>query len=289
MAMDFGLERWSLAAHLAQAGFDCFALDLRGHGASRRSRAGAPRIWTFDDYVRHDVPAALDAVRAATGSDRVLWVGHSQGGLIGMAACALYPDRLAGVVALGAPAFFPAGDHLKLFARFGFLFTGRLNRFVAGCVAPWAGYWHPPVSQIAINGRNVTRPVLRRILVNVVENISPGVLLQVGSWITNDTFAALDGAVDYREALARCRQPALFVAASDDRIAPPAVVESAAAAWGGPAEVAHVGIASSACCDYGHSDLLFGRSAPEEVFPRVAAWLERQAAPAPAVERGGSA
>jgi hypothetical protein len=42
-----------------------------------------------------------------------------------------------------------------------------------------------------------------------------------------------------------------------------------------------VGVAASACCDYGHSDLLFGRSAPEEVFPVVAAWLGRHTAPAP--------
>src|SRR5512142_662756 len=34
-SLDSGMERYSLAAHLARAGFDCFALDLRGHGASR--------------------------------------------------------------------------------------------------------------------------------------------------------------------------------------------------------------------------------------------------------------
>jgi pimeloyl-ACP methyl ester carboxylesterase len=280
MSMDFGLERWSLSAHLAKAGFECFALDLRGHGASHRSRSGAPLTWTFDDYVRLDVPAALDAVRRATGQDRVLWVGHSQGGLIGMAACALYPERMAGLVALGSPAFFSAQDPLKLFARFGFLLTGRLNRFLARCLAPWSGYWHPPVSQIAINGRNVTRPVLQRVLANVVENISPGVLVQFGRWIVSDSFAAEDGALDYRAELARCLQPALFIAASADRIAPPAVVELAAGAWGGPTEVVNVGVASSACCDYGHSDLLFGRAAPEEVFPRIADWLRRHAEPA---------
>ena len=35
-ALDFGVERYSLSAFLARAGFDCFALDLRGHGGSRR-------------------------------------------------------------------------------------------------------------------------------------------------------------------------------------------------------------------------------------------------------------
>jgi len=273
ISMDFGLERWSLSAHLARAGFDCFALDLRGHGASRPARAGAPRSWTFDDYVRLDVPAALDAVRTATGAERVLWVGHSQGGLLGMAACALYPDRVAALVALGSPAFFGAQDPLRLFARFGFLFTGRLNRFLARCFAPWSGVWHPPVSEVAINGRNVTRPVYRRVLANVIENISAGVLGQFARWIATDTFTSLDGSIDYRAALACCRQPALLVAAAADRIAPPRVVERAAVAWGGRAEVAIVGLASSACCDYGHSDLLFGRQAPEEVFPIVARWL----------------
>jgi pimeloyl-ACP methyl ester carboxylesterase len=279
-SMDFGLERWSLAAHLARAGFDCWALDLRGHGASRRTR-GAPRRWTFDDYVRLDVPAALDAVRAATGAARVFWVGHSQGGLIGMAACALHPDRVAALVALGSPAFFGAQDPLKLFARVGFLFTGRLNRFLARCFAPWSGFWHPPVSQVAINGHNVTRPVYRRVLANVIENVSSGVLAQFTRWIATDTFASMDGAVDYRAALAHCRQPALFLAAADDRIAPPAVVKQAAAAWGGDAEVQIVGLASQACCDYGHSDLLFGRRAPDEVFPRVSAWLAQHAEAGP--------
>lgn len=288
--LDFVLERWSLSAHLSAAGFDCFALDLRGHGASRPVRRGAPRTWTFDDYLRLDVPAALEAVRAATGAPRAFWVGHSQGGLLGMAACALYPLRVAGLVALGAPAFFGVQAPLKLFARFGLLFTGRLNRFAARCLAPFSGYWHPPVSEAAINGRNVTRPVYRRVLVNVVENVSRGVLRQFARWIASDAFASVDGTVDYRAALGRCEQPALFVAGAGDLIAPPAVVEQAARAWGGDATVLTVGVAGSACCDYGHSDLLYGRSAPEEVFPHVRDWLLAHASaagsPGPAGEEG---
>ena len=273
MSLDFGLERWSLAAHLSRAGFDCFALDLRGHGAARPARPDAPRSWSFDDYLREDVPAALDAVRAATGVSQVAWVGHSQGGLLGMVACATYPARVAALVSIAAPAFFDVQNPLQLLTRLGFLVSGRWNKFLARTLAPWSGYWHPPVSQIAVNGYNVTRPVLRRVLANVVENISPGVLRQFGQWIATDTFAAADGAVDYRAGLPGCRQPALFVAAEADRIAPPSVVARSAAAWGGPNELLRIGVAGKACCDYGHSDLLFGTNAPEEVFPRVSAWL----------------
>src|SRR3990172_6019586 len=81
--------------------------DGRGRGPLRRdagrlAHPGAPRRWTFDDHVRLDVPAALAAVRAATGAAAVHWVGHSQGGLIGMAASAAFPERVASLVALGA-------------------------------------------------------------------------------------------------------------------------------------------------------------------------------------------
>ena len=104
-----------------------------------------------------------------------------------MVACATYPARVAALVSIAAPAFFDVQNPLQLLTRLGFLVSGRWNKFLARTLAPWSGYWHPPVSQIAVNGYNVTRPVLRRVLANVVENISPGVLRQFGRWIATDT------------------------------------------------------------------------------------------------------
>jgi predicted alpha/beta hydrolase len=121
------------------------------------------------------------------------------------------------------------------------------------------------------------------VLVNVVENISPGVTRQFAHWISTDTFASVDEAVDYRGAMVHCRQPALFVAAELDRIAPPAVVEHAARIWGGEKVVVRIGVAGKASADYGHSDLLFGKNAPDEVFPRIRDWLLAHSAPVAAV------
>ncbi|MFQ5541089.1 MAG: alpha/beta hydrolase [Candidatus Paceibacteria bacterium] len=76
---------------LAQRGYACHALDLRGHGKSGGTVEGA----TMQDYV--------DDVRTAvTGLDinRPVIIGHSMGGLVGLMYGAQHPT--AGIAALDA-------------------------------------------------------------------------------------------------------------------------------------------------------------------------------------------
>lgn len=281
-ALDFGVERYSLSAFLARAGFDCFALDLRGHGASRK---GPTRRWDLDTYLREDIPAALDAIRAATGEPRVLYVGHSQGALLGMAACALYPERIHALVALAAPAHFDAQERLRVLVKLRHLPVGGFVRLASRLVAPFSGYWHPAVADLAINMRNVERAVYRRMLSNALENLHPGVLAQFATFVREDSFRSMDGALDYRALLAESRQPALFVSAEKDGLAPPAVVESAFRRWGGPKRYWSCGR------DYGHGDVLVGRNSPEVVFPIVRDFLLEQSVevtPAPRAAAGAA-
>jgi pimeloyl-ACP methyl ester carboxylesterase len=264
-AFDFGVERYSVAAFLARAGFDCFVLDLRGHGRSRR---GPTRGWTLDTYLAEDLPAALEAIRAATGEEQVLYVGHSQGAILGMALCALRPARVAALVALGGPAFYPGAlPRLRRLVRLRRLGLARHLRFLARMMAPFSGVWHPAEVELAINTRNVERSVYRRLLVNALENLHPGVLDQFDAFLREDAFRSVDGKVDYRALLPACRQPALFVSAEKDGLAPPEVVEAAFRAWGGPKRYWSCGR------DYGHTDVLLGRNAPEVVFPVIRDFL----------------
>jgi pimeloyl-ACP methyl ester carboxylesterase len=264
LALDFVVERHSLAAFLASAGLDAFALDLRGHGGSRPGPR-APLRWTLDDYLERDVPAALDAVAAATGEHQVLWVGHSQGALLGLAAAARFPNRVAGVVALAPPIRLGGrADHLRalpVMARW------RLARAGARLAAPFAGLWQPRAADLVVRPQEMERPVYRRLLMNVIEDLPVGVVAQFERFVREDRFGSMDGAHDHREGLARCRQPALFVAAPEDGLAPPEVVEEAHRRWGGEKAllVAPAGV--------GHTDLLLGRRAPEWLFPAVRDWL----------------
>ncbi len=271
-AFDFGLERYSVSAFLARSGFDCFALDLRGAGGSRR---GPTLRWNLDTYLREDLPATLDAIRRATGEEQVLFVGHSQGAILGMAACSLFPSRIRAFVALAAPAHFDVQERLRKLIVLRHLGGGRFLRLLARLVAPFSGYWHPAPFDLSINMGNVERRVYRRILANAIENLQPGVLEQFAAFVHEDSFRSMDGATDYRGLLPTCRQPALFVSAEKDGIAPPAVVEAAFRLWGGPKRYFECGR------DYGHVDMLLGRNAPEVVFPAIREFLLEHSEDAP--------
>src|SRR5947208_1504647 len=155
--------------------------------------------------------------------------------------------------------------------RFSFLATGR-HRWLVRAVSPIAGLFHPSWGQFAINTRNVDARVYRQLMNNVVEDISPGVLTQFLKWARTDVFVSEDGKVDYRGGLASAKQPALFIAGERDLLAPPASVRPGFELWGGEKEFIEAN-------GYGHSDLIFGRHAPEEIFPLVSDWLLKRSSP----------
>lgn len=280
--MDSGLEEFSLAAHVARAGFRTFSLDLRGHGDSRRSPRGAGSDqWNFDHYVEEDVPAALDAIRRETGEEQVLWVGHSLGAVTGLVSCQLHPERIAGIVAIAGAMGFDANGPLARYMGLGVLVDGRFNRTLARMVAPYAGLAHPAAGELAINGRNVDRTVLQRLLVNGIENVPAALFVQLADWVTKDACRSADQSRDYRAGLAACRQPALFLAAPRDHLAPPGVVRRSFDLWGGAKEYVEFGLEAGHSADYGHTDLLVGTRAPREVFPVVTDWLIAQGRPTP--------
>jgi predicted alpha/beta hydrolase len=71
------------------AGWRTLAFDFRGHGESTcagRSPTPEERPWGYDDLVRGDLPAVVDAARVRWPNDRLIVVGHSLGGHVALAA-----------------------------------------------------------------------------------------------------------------------------------------------------------------------------------------------------------
>lgn len=98
-----------LAEALLARGIATVRIDKRGMFASAGAVAD-PNAVTIPDYVA-DTAAWVAATRKATGASCVWLIGHSEGGLVALAAAQELPD-LCGLVLVAAPGR-PLGDVIK--------------------------------------------------------------------------------------------------------------------------------------------------------------------------------
>jgi len=278
---------YGLAQYLAEAGRDCWVISLRGHGGSDRPsrRNGLRWGFSFDDHLRFDVTAALEAVARKTGARRLQWVGHSMGGMLAYALGGTPHEELlaGGVVAVGSPASFSDQPYLRRLARLGVFLARRTRipqRWVTRMIAPFMGFFDLPFSELAVKPKSMDGRVVRRLQAWAFEDISSGVMRQFHDWIANDVFRSLDGAVNYHDRMRAFRAPVLLIAATADLLAPPACVKRAFELLGSEDKTLRiVGRAHGTREDYGHGDLLLGKAAPEEIYPMIEAWLADHATP----------
>ncbi|HEY8086856.1 MAG TPA: alpha/beta hydrolase [Polyangiaceae bacterium] len=272
----------SLSRHLAGRGYVVFALDLRGHGHSEHpTRGGARRFgWSFDDYLLHDVPAAIEYARRASGASAVHWVGHSMGGLLAYAHLARGGSRdLCSVTAIGSSLDYSgaaSGFHallplLSLLDHVPFVPIGLLGRVTAGLV----GRVETPFQRFNVWRSNVDPEHWRRVSRRGFHAVSPPVMAQLASAMQPGGLRSRDGSTAYLEGLARATAPVLAIAGDRDAQCPPEAAERTLAALGSSRRELRVfGPEQGHADHYGHFDLIIGRRARAEVFPSIDAWID---------------
>jgi pimeloyl-ACP methyl ester carboxylesterase len=275
--MDLG-PRLSLARFLAERNFDVWVLELRGAGLSRSRDATreAGSSWSFDDHVHRDVPAAIALVLAETGQERLHWVGHSYGGMVAYAYLGLRLDsRIASLCTVGSPAGFLGHSRLRLVWPVLYvlgLFPTLRTRAFAGAGIPF--YIGLPLSYMTHHGRNITARDVRRAMANLVEPISSKTLRHLSRWLRTRQFTSYDGRTDYLALMRRVTTPTFLLAGAGDALAPPETVRAGFDSLGASQkELVVLGREQGTEHDYGHGDLLIGYRAAEEVYPRIASWL----------------
>jgi predicted alpha/beta hydrolase len=277
--LDF--DDYSLARRLAERGFEAFVLEVRGIGLSEASRREKAK-YTFDDFANRDAPVALlEAMRRAE-SPRAFWVGHSMGGMIGyVLGEGDSAPKLAGLVAIASPATWSHQQYLLPLARLAkrlAAFTWLDRRTVYAALAPLAGHFQPKAARLIARTENIDGRVARRLVAHNTAPIHPGVIKQFADWIERDRFSSADGERDYRAGLSHFRAPVLLLVGSDDRMAPPAAIAEVNERIGSADKtLLFFGTPHGHSADYGHGDIVFGRRAPEEVFPHIVRWLESHA------------
>lgn len=236
----------ALAEHLQEQGFDCWILEWGGHGDSR---AASSRN-NFESAAFNDTPTAIDYVLKETGHSQINWVSHSGGGhlpLMYLARSPQYQNKLAGIVAIGAQATDGALD-----------FSAKCRALVLWGITLVLGNTPKAIVSVGTEGE----PTL--------------LLAQWSRWNLSKKWKGVDG-FEYMPALKHIKIPALIIAGANDDIAPPTGCRKFFDALGGEGNSWLLcGTANGFSKDYSHGQLIRGRAATAEVFPRVSHWLIEQ-------------
>jgi pimeloyl-ACP methyl ester carboxylesterase len=275
-------EPYSLAHAFADAGFEVYSLDWRGAGDSRPPRELGRFDFDADDLILQDSPAVLDLVLRETEAEELFWVGHSLGGLVGYAVLG-GPEggRLRGLCAIGAPVYFHYPRWLAVLMRACTLLAWPIafrQRLLSLACAPFVGHLSLPLSDVLVNPKAIAPKVLRSIYANLIDSMGYRLLRQLDDWTRNDRFCSRDAATDYRARLSAIQRPVLVLGGTRDGLAPPAAIKAQAALLGSADKTVMLfGRENGDQLEYGHGDLLFGRGAPSEVYPRIVSWVAERA------------
>lgn len=186
--------------YFAGLGYPSHAWDQPGYGESP----------VVDPYDLEQVSAALQRLVAALGGEPVVLVGHSMGGLVAQEAYVRHPEIVRALVLCFTSPAFAGGD--SEFTR----------QFIAARIAP-------------LDQGQGMADIARRLMPTMKGSVSDpaGLALaeKIMAGVPPDTYrkaVKLLTTFDRRRELAGIRVPTLLVAGSDDRTAPPKVMEKMA-------------------------------------------------------------
>jgi len=179
-----------LASVLADAGLEVWRADLRGHGASGPVPS-AGGSWSYDDLVRRDLPALVDAAGARGGP--VVVVGHSLGGHVA-AAAATEGVPIGALVLLAANVWLPSQEPSR---------RRRLAKHVA-------------IRGFAVSVRPRGYFPARRLRMGPADESAPYVRDLCRFWF-EDRWSSGDG-TDWWAGLRRVRARVLAIAGAGDRL-----------------------------------------------------------------------
>ena len=266
----------SLARHLAEAGYDVFIPHLRGVDAPAANSFG------LDAYVERDIPAILDAVRERSGTERVHWIGHSMGGVLLMMYAIEQPDApIDRFIAIGSALDYRPGYSVfrqllplepllsHAFESLPFGALARLNALIAGfgpaMLSEKMNFWRSNNDLAAI--KHVLRSGFTPIPMQLMRDLKTG-FGPTGFSRKHGSIAYLARASAYR--LATC----LMVGTRDEQCGESHVEETARVLSSATRmRIERFGKRHGHRDDYGHFDLLIGKSAPAETWPIVREFL----------------
>lgn len=270
-----------LAVFLAKEGFDVWNLSLRGTGRSLGPVNAGPKNWTLDEMIERDLPAVIGYVQKESRSRAVIWLGYEMGGLLAYGY--LEKTRAAGLAALvtiAAPATFNHKEQEPLKTLLRLDQSPALKTVFLYLNGPFLGRLLIPLSSkiegLFYNRDNIEDETKEKLIDDGLVEINAGLLDQLLLLIKRGEFVSAKENFNYRNNLSEIRIPILLIGGEEDKLAPPDAIRTVYRAVGSADRTLRIfGRHSKDSIGYGHTDLILGKRAKEEVFPVIARWLKQ--------------
>jgi polyhydroxyalkanoate synthase subunit PhaC len=269
----------SLWQHLADRGWRCESVELRGHGESRRR--GSTQPLSLADHLGTDLPAVLDGLRKSGAPRPMVAVGHSLGGLLLSWTAAQSPGAFDGLCAISTPGsmkfarLFHPVRHLPSVMRS--LPGGSRLRSVPFCLdhlgrATALGVRlgverFMPKSPRAWEPGSMEPELVRERLTAGFDRTSLGVVAELADWTNTGCLAVPGTTTNLVGDFSTLSCPALLVSSDRDGIVPQ---------WLGlrPEHFPAARVEEHRVSGFGHCDIILGQEAPSAVWSRLLSWLD---------------
>lgn len=267
--------RRSLVKTLLRQGFDVFLLDLGTPKAENESV-------NLESYVLDWVPHAIDETVRVSGTDGLVLYGYCMGGLFALMHSAVYADaRVKAIVTIGSPIDAHKMALVQLFVQNAHgqiqALSKRLGN-VPGVVSSTAFRMTNPIKAVTRYG-DLFMNLWNDDFINDFDGITawtshfvdyPGDAFRqlLEQFMKDNKFR--EGTMQFGDKtadLSRIHCPVLAFAGTTDKIVPPDAAREI---------LAVIGSADKTFCEVpgGHMGVMAGRTAPELVWARSAAWLQ---------------
>lgn len=265
-----------LARYMAGEGLDVWVADLRGCGLS--AHAPSASNCTIEDYVGQDVPAILSAVRRATGTKKVVWVGHNLGACIALIFAATHPDEQdVSIVSVGAsmtgqrPYPFVLDDEAGTCQRL-MCAASRFPSFSGDSTLRAPKGWEA----LFYNPEHMPAETLEAMVRNACGPTPPRVAKQFVLMLRGGELRSADGGTNYAEEISRVKCPAFFICGKADNLADTGSVRRLYQSVSSPdKEFRLFCLTNGDGADFGNADLLAGPRAGIDVYPEIVLWAKK--------------
>ena len=269
-------EGGCMADYLAERGFDCWAIDLRGTRSSIPPFEHHHQEAKMDDYLLHDLPTAIDFIRQKTQFSKVHAIGHSMGGVLLYAyALAFGGDKLMSITTLGAPVGFdsvaPPSQLLVSMARY---MPGVMTNLVRGSI-PISILLRTSLPNMPVNMRNLHPAMDGGCFYRMTEEPLQHVIGEISHMIRSRTMRMNGDTLDVKAGLAELDVPLFAIFGAKDPLVPLTHgLASFEAITMKDKRVMVLGKEQGYAVDYSHGDLAYGATGARDVFQPIANWLE---------------